>query len=351
MSKQTQSYLLYILGSLLYISVPFLVSPDINGKQSLLKIDPFKREFLQHVLLLGFFYLNFLYLIPKFYFTRRFGIFFLFVALCLVVAIVLPNLFFQDGMPRMGAGLGMNMPLPPNMYGPMKPRHFLFPPRYFGSMLHFFLIFFLSFLLRLNRRLDDIQREKLKTEVSYLKAQINPHFLFNTLNSLYALTLEKSDAAPEAVLKLSSMMRYVVTESGRDSVPLESEINYLKNYVSLQRLRMDADTRFTFTIKGNLSDKQISPMLLIPFIENAFKYGISPDEEAVINIDITVEENVLQINVRNKKVKIALQPDKESGFGLENTRQRLEYLYANRYELTLNDKEGYYNVQLKIQLV
>ncbi|SFQ09285.1 sensor histidine kinase [Flavobacterium akiainvivens] len=352
MAKKTQYYLLALLGSLLYISVPVLVSPDTHGKTSLLRIDPFKREFLSHILLLGFFYFNFFYLVPQFYFTRRFKIFFGLVVVCLLATLLIPNLFFHEGMPGGMPGPNMNMPMPKGAGMPprMWRRQTFIPPMYIGGTLHFLLIFFLSFLLRLSRRLEVIQQEKLKTEVSYLKAQINPHFLFNTLNSLYALTLEKNDAAPEAVLKLSSMMRYVVTESGRESVSLESEINYLKNYVSLQQLRMDDTTMFAFIVDGNLVGKYISPMLLIPFVENAFKYGLNPEEEADIAINIFVDEKTLQLSVCNKKVAVALQPDEESGHGLENTRQRLDYLYANRYELKLNDEKGYFNVNLKIIL-
>lgn len=347
MAKKTQYYLLFIIGSILYIGIPFLVSPDRSGKVSLFTIAPFKREFLIHVLLLSFFFLNYFYLIPRYYLTRRYWIFFLLVFVCLIVAIALPNLLFMQNMPRPMPALNMQMP---GIKGYPWRGHFLVPPMYIGGVLHFMLIFSLSFVLKLNRRLEDIQQEKLKTEVSYLKAQINPHFLFNTLNSLYALTLEKSDAAPEAVLKLSGMMRYVVTESGRDSVPLENELNYLKNYISLQRLRMDAAMQFSFEVNGNTAGQNISPMLLIPFIENAFKYGLSPEEQSEISIAITIENNTMLLVVRNKKVQVTVQPDEESGHGLENTRHRLDYLYPNRYELTLNDGPAYFSVNLKIQL-
>jgi hypothetical protein len=344
MAKKTQYYLLYVLGSLLYISIPMLVSPDLHSKTSLIKIDPFKREFLSHIIMLCFFYLNFFYLMPHYYFTRRFGLYFVFVVACLVVSVVLPNLLFEPRIPG-------DLNLPPELKNRLLQRRFLMPPLYIGGTVHFLLIFFLSFLLRLSRRLEDMQREKLKTEVSYLKAQINPHFLFNTLNSLYALTLEKSDAAPEAVLKLSGMMRYVVTESGRDSVPLESEIEYLKNYVSLQQLRMDAGTLFNFTITGSMAGRRISPMLLIPFVENAFKYGLNPDVPADISIAIAIEGNTLAMQVCNKKVSAGLPPEEESGHGVENTRQRLDYLYAHRYELKLNDEGQYFNVLLKMELI
>jgi len=217
--------------------------------------------------------------------------------------------------------------------------------------LQFMLVFSLSFFLRINQRLSYIQSEKLKTEVSYLRAQINPHFLFNTLNSLYALALEKSDSAPEAILRLSSMMRYVVTESGRDRVALENEINYLKNYISLQRLRMDDSTLLTFTTSGRMTGKHISPLLLIPFIENAFKYGLNPEEDSAISIHINVSDTVLEMKVTNNKVIINLPPEEQSGHGLNNTRQRLVYLYPEKHKLTIFDTAQHFDVQLILNLV
>jgi LytS/YehU family sensor histidine kinase len=220
-----------------------------------------------------------------------------------------------------------------------------------SSLLQFTLVFSLSFLLRINQRLEHMKNEKLKTEVSYLKAQINPHFLFNTLNSLYALALEKSDSAPEAILKLSAMMRYVVTESGRDTVPLDNEISYVKNYIALQHLRMDGNMPFTFITSGIAAGRQISPMLLIPFVENAFKYGINPDEDAAIAIHIDITDTRLLLNVKNNKVTVHMPAEEHSGHGVDNTRQRLEYLYPDKHKLLIFDTAEQFEVQLTIHLV
>lgn len=127
--------------------------------------------------------------------------------------------------------------------------------------------FFLSLLLRINKQLKESEEEKLKAEVSYLKAQINPHFLFNTLNSLYALTIEKSDYAPDAVIKLSNMMRYVVTESTNDFVSLEREISYISDFIDMQRLRISDENKLEYIIKGDTKGRKIAPLVIIPFIE------------------------------------------------------------------------------------
>ena len=365
MANKPQNYLLHLLGCLLFISLPILLSPDLFSKQELINVLHFRRSLLTCVLLIVFFYGNYIYLIPRFYFTHRYLVFFLCLAVCFVVIALLPEFLLPGSR-------GMRMHIPPNMnamppgMGRMPPMGDMRPPGMrwhnfprFGFILfpllqegsQFLLVFSLSLFLRINQRLAHIQSEKLKTEVSYLRAQINPHFLFNTLNSLYALTLEKSDAAPEAVLKLSSMMRYVVTESGRDRVALDNEINYIKNYISLQRLRMDGGTPFTFIITGDGSGKYISPLLLIPFIENAFKYGLNPEEDTAINIHIDINDTGLALNVKNNKVTVDAPAGEQSGHGIENTRQRLEYLYPDKHKLTIFDTEQHFEVQLSLTLV
>lgn len=281
------------------------------------------------------------------------------LVVCFAIVALLPNMLMLHSrgfMPYMN-----DMPMPPRMdemprefqgiHPSAATRFFFLPSMHGGALLQFLLVFSLSFLLRTSQRLEYIQNEKLKTEVSYLRAQINPHFLFNTLNSLYALALEKSDAAPEAILKLSSMMRYVVTESGRDRVALENEINYIKNYISLQQLRMDGSTPLTFIVSGSTAGKYISPLLLIPFIENAFKYGLNPEENTAITIHIDIVNNQLEMSVKNNKVNINLPPEEKSGHGLTNTRQRLEFLYPEKHKLTIFDTTLHFEVQLTLTLV
>lgn len=358
MANKPQNYVLHLLGCLLFISIPILSSPDLDSNRELFEMAPFRSNFLAYLLLLGFFYCNYLYLIPKFYFAHRYWLFFTCITVCLLIVSFLPNMLLPDmhhgmRMPNMnGMPPADDMPrLDPGIKPNEATRFFFLPSMQGGSLLQFMLVFSLSFFLRVNQRLTHIQSEKLKTEVSYLRAQINPHFLFNTLNSLYALALEKSDAAPEAILKLSSMMRYVVTESGRDRVALENEINYIKNYISLQQLRMDGNTPFTFIVTGNTAGKYISPLLLIPFIENAFKYGLNPEENTDIAINIDITDTRLELKVKNNNVNINLPPEEESGHGVANTRQRLEFLYPEKHKLHIFDVTEYYEVQLILTLV
>ncbi|WP_294822583.1 sensor histidine kinase [uncultured Flavobacterium sp.] len=344
MAKKTQSYVLHLVGALLFLSIPIFSSPDLHSGH-LTSVVPFRRSFISYILLLCFFYANYIYFIPRLYFTRRRILFFAAITVSYVAIALFPGLLFGNA--------GYPGPVPAATFSAQADPDSIinFMPMLHGrSIVQFLLVFFLSFLLRINERLNMIQSEKLNTEVSYLKAQINPHFLFNTLNSLYALTLEKSDAAPEAVVKLSSMMRYVVTESNRDVVPLENEIGYIKDYISLQQLRMDGSTPFSFTVTGSTAGKSISPMLLIPFIENAFKYGINPNENASVSIGIAIAPNGLSLHVKNNKVTVAIAPEEKSGLGIENTKLRLEYLYPQKHKLAIFDTNDYFEVKLTLSL-
>lgn len=220
-----------------------------------------------------------------------------------------------------------------------------------GGIFQFLFVFILSYLLKINQRFDMIRDEKQAAEISYLKAQINPHFLFNTLNSLYALTITKSDEAPNAVLKLSGMMRYVVTESAQDFVPLEKEINYIKDYIDLQKLRMDDSTKFSFSIIGDPMGKVIAPLLLIPFIENAFKYGLNPEEESEISIAIEINENTLILDAKNKMVVDEVPEDFKTEKGIENTTKRLDYIYPDQHKLVFSEQNKTYHIHLKLELI
>ena len=354
MTKRSQNYILHLLGCLLFISIPILASPDFNSKTDLIKIAPFRQSFFTFVLLLLFFYVNYLYIIPRFYLTRKYLYFSVSIVACFCIIAYLPHYLipFNGGSP--GNMDAMQPPMPPHGrigFARHSGNTAFLPFFLVGSLLQFSLSFSLSFLLRLNQRLSTIESEKLKTEVSYLRAQINPHFLFNTLNSLYALALEKSDAAPEAILKLSGMMRYVVTESDREHVALENEINYIKNYISLQKLRMDDNTCLSFATRGSTAGKYISPLLLIPFIENAFKYGLNPEEETAIAIDIDISDTELALRVKNNKVNITLPYEERSGHGIENTRLRLQYLYPDKHKLLVLDTAETFEVHLKIAFI
>ncbi len=207
--------------------------------------------------------------------------------------------------------------------------------------------------LRQTQTQRDLETRTMQTELNFLKSQINPHFLFNTLNSLYALTLKKSDEAPEVVIKLSEMMRYMLYECNEPQVPLSKEVNYIKNYLDLERLR-HKDLDIQFDVEGSLNDLQIAPLIFIAFIENAFKHGASNHISAgFVHIHLFLEGGELNLYVENSKPE--KQPTQEhrrsGGIGLVNVRRRLDILYKRNYNLEVHDKPNTYGVNLWMKIL
>lgn len=193
------------------------------------------------------------------------------------------------------------------------------------------------------------QNERLNSELSFLKSQINPHFLFNVLNNMYSLALKKSDNLPSVVLKLSEMMRYMLYDSEDKKVSLNQEIEYINNYIELQKMRLYDNCKIDFEIKGITEGKMLAPMLLIPFVENAFKHGVSHSEEAPINFLLEIKGQHLYFRSKNKIFKNQAK-DKTGGIGLQNVRRRLELLYPKLHSFTHREVEGEYIVELEIRL-
>ena len=190
-------------------------------------------------------------------------------------------------------------------------------------------------------RNKEIANEKLKAELSFLKAQINPHFLFNTLNNIYALASTQSEHTAAAVMKLSSIMRYVLTEARNDLVPLEKEIQFTSHYIELQKMRLTDKTIIEFSVRGEPLGRQIAPLLLLPFIENAFKYGISTREYSPINILLEIKDNSLYFSICNHKhLNTLLRVSDNTGIGISNTKRRLDLFYEDRYLLDIQDKSN-----------
>ena len=192
------------------------------------------------------------------------------------------------------------------------------------------------------------ETEKAHAELSFLKAQINPHFLFNTLNNIYSMVVVKHEHAANAVMKLSNIMRYITEEIRTDLVPLESEISCMEDYVELQRMRLGGKTAVELSVTGETSTQQIAPLLLMTFVENAFKYGVSNHEPAMIRIQLNVQEPVIRFYCRNRLFPVQAHAER-AGIGITNARRRLEYLYPNRHKLDINTDDGYYTIVLVLQ--
>lgn len=202
-------------------------------------------------------------------------------------------------------------------------------------------------LYRREKQNELILAERKNSELQFLKAQLNPHFIFNALNSVYSLVRSKSNDAPEAVLAISEMMRYMLYEANKEWVPLSKEIEYIQNYISLQRLRYNNGSPITFNIKGDYHSKKIEPLLLIPFIENSFKYGTDYQGNTDIHIQMVVTDKTLAFLCDNQ---MGFRPNniekKASGIGLINVKNRLALLYPKMHELTFGQKDDRFVVSL-----
>lgn len=193
------------------------------------------------------------------------------------------------------------------------------------------------------------QQERLKSELSFLRSQISPHFIFNILNSIVYLIRSKSAKAEPVTLQLSALMRYMLYESTDKQIPLEKEIGYLKNYVELQKIRFEEDVEIRLQEDGVATDQVIEPMLLIPFVENAFKHGVGLVESPVIDIALNITSKNLLFVARNKiTLEATADKDDNSGIGLQNVRRRLELLYPEAHQLDIQEKDGWFVASLNI---
>ena len=205
---------------------------------------------------------------------------------------------------------------------------------------------------RAERQIMRIRQEKVESELKALKSQINPHFLFNSLNNIYSLSLGGSGTAPAAILKLSDMMRYMLYESNVEQVPLRQELRFMDNYIELQRLRSDRRSRIDYRKKGNPSGKNIAPLLFLPFIENAFKHGIKGDPSGgYVRIRLEILNDAVDLYVENNRGKVdKVEKGDYNGIGLSNVKRRLELLYPGHYDLDIRQEERTFSVRVKLEL-
>lgn len=202
-------------------------------------------------------------------------------------------------------------------------------------------------LIQSRQLMKEKEKQYLETELNFLKAQIQPHFFFNTLNNLYSLTLKKSDQAPEIVLKLSALMSYMLYESNTPRVSLGKEITYLQNYLDLEKLRFGQRLVVTFEIEGKIEEVGIPPMILILFLENSFKHGVKNNLKRIrIDISLKVDDAFLSFEVKNPLAGNV--SGRSAGIGLKNVKRRLELLYGDNYRLDISEIQNEFFVSLKI---
>lgn len=219
----------------------------------------------------------------------------------------------------------------------------------------FMAVFFVTAFVGLLRFIEDyfeLENRQLTSELRFLKAQVNPHFLFNTLNNLYFLAVNQSDRTPEVVAKLSGMMRYMIHESNEEKVPLSREVEYMENYLDLEKLRLNEEVPIIFEVHGEISGVRITPLILITFLENAFKHGIgNTNGDSWITVSLKIEAGTLHYKVANSIVRQTEKTVREaSGIGLTNARRRLQLSYPGKHDLSVTEDDERYRVHLTIDL-
>lgn len=237
---------------------------------------------------------------------------------------------------------------------------YLYFPRFIVQVYttNLFIVIFLGMIrfavdwFEFEARKRSVENEKLTAELNFLKAQINPHFLFNTLNNLYYLAYTQSPNTPEIIAKLSNMMRYMIYDSNYADVPLNKEIEYMENYISLERLRLNDQIPIAFEIEGNPETYRITPLIFITFLENAFKHGVSNSNPASwVRLKLQLKGRHCIYQVENSRAG-SVKPDagEKSGIGLQNVKRRLELSYPGRHSLTVSETADKYQVILKIDI-
>lgn len=345
------------------------------------------------VLLAAIFYLNMYVLIPRYYAKKNYLAYFVFVLIIFSVLfteeVIASHFFFrrnnfepfkienrmsskdksQDMFSFKRDSLFRNPPPKPNSEMVRKPFErrefkqrplgFIFNPRTIGKVFSSgIIVLALSGFFRmakewafLDQRRKELEKSKLNAELTLLKSQVNPHFLFNSLNSIYSLAHKKSDITETAIVKLSHLMRYMIYDVTEEFVPLGKEISYLQNYVELQKLRMSDKMSVKFDYNKDLIDSKINvaPMLLIVLIENAFKHGVSYAKPSEIKIILDANDKEINLLVSNEIAPQADDPD-HKGKGLENLTKRLQLIYPNKHDFTITKENDLYSVRLKIKV-
>jgi two-component system LytT family sensor kinase len=368
----------HIVAWLLLFTLPaFFFHIEITNKVFLY------RELVNKLFLIGFFYLNYFFLIPKFFLKGKrvaYVILLLFSISFLLGEHLLTEKIFMDAFRRPArlrlitdAAAGQHMPVlihsdsahfgfaEPPPFGRRERDLIVFVPNriFFMVMINvlssaIFLLLLGGFIhlafffLKSQDEKKSLENASLKAEINQLKSQVNPHFLFNTLNSIYSQIYHKSDNAEKSILKLSQILRYVIYDTTSEKIELEKDIHYLSNYIDLQRLRLSDKVQVDYVVKGELKGLTIAPLLLITFIENAFKHGISYTHPSVINIEIKVFDKTLTLLVRNPVIRE--NKFEQEGVGLKNAKRRLELIYPGDFLLDILYDRNFYVVNLKINL-
>lgn len=319
----------HVIICLIFLALPILITPNHRPEFGN-RIGDYLivRKIVTNFFLLLFFFANYYFIIPKLYFNKKYLQFIIALIVSLILCLLPDFILNNFTTSKHNLTYLVNAQI---------------------TLFLFISIFFITYSIKINQQLSEIQIGVKNAQLSFLKGQINPHFLFNTLNSIYSLAVTKSDETPSAIVKLSNMMRYTVTEVENEFVTLEKEIQFLANYIALQKIRLGNTCDIDFKFENINPSEKIIPMLLIPFVENAFKYGVLADEKSSIKLEIVNNDGKLEFKIYNKKLNKNPQ-ETSTEIGISNTKKRLDLLYLNKHNLKITETENTFFVDLKINL-
>lgn len=335
MHSKSYTVLIHILVWVAFLLVPLIFIESDTGRERFMLMGWFLQ-----LLMAAYFYYNFLYLIPRFLLQKKLWLYFLMLLL---------------GLVAIG---GLNVVFALATSGLVEHHHpFSFWRTAFFPFYPAVMAFALSSSVRITmewfkneRQKKEMEAEKLSSELAFLKSQVNPHFLFNILNNICSLARKKSDETENAIIKLSQIMRYMLQDSKDEKVSLEKEVEYLQSYIELQRLRLPGEVKIDFSTVGRVELLSIEPLLLIPFVENAFKHGVSYQDSSEIKIRLVCHGQALSFSVENHIAKHrGSNQEQGSGIGLKNVMRRLELLYPGKHQLLIKDDGNEYIVELEIK--
>ena len=337
------NFILHFAGWLVFFLLVLSISPR-PGSHFHLPRPPYPPFFiLLFPLLSGFYYLNQLVLIPGLLAIQKRWLYIFSIFICCTLLLCLP--LFERELIQL---------VLPHRKGP--PEHVVTINFLITSLL-FLLVFIFSsgskivtYWMSAENLKKDMEFEKTLTELSFLKAQINPHFLFNTLNNIYTLSILKSEKAADAVLKLADMMRYVLSDIAEKEVSIDREIEYIEKFIALQKMRLTELVTVDFQVFGHVENQKIAPLILLPFIENAFKFGVSTQEKSYLKIHIIFKNNNIVLQVENQTFDVKISKNLSTGTGLKNVKRRLELLYPRNHWLRIEKTDNKFFVDLSINL-
>jgi two-component system, LytTR family, sensor kinase len=293
--------------------------------------------------ILGCCYINLYFLMPRFYYRGK---------LLLYAASVLAAIFLFNAINLLLLEAFVESPLCPTTF---EADATFSGSNYIYKSFYLFSIIGLTSGIKLSKdhyaareNADAIEKEKLQTELSFLKSQIHPHFFFNTLNNLYALIIKKSDLAPDMLLKLSDLMSYGLYDADAAVVPLEKELDHIRNYIELESLRLTDRLGVEFSLHGDPAGKSVPPLIFLPFIENCFKHAASRKAGQQIAITLSIEKEKLTLTTSNPYDEQRKSLDKKGGLGLKNAHRRLQLLFAAGYRVASHTTAGFYEVTVQI---